>query len=112
MVSSPKATLEDLGKAMGRAKSNVSARLNRLAGERLVEQAGSKWLVTPKGRRLAETFKPDQRAKIPFWPPEQAASCSTAILDVLLLPEQETEARTERLETPRFLRVLPYQDKI
>src|SRR5271170_5446036 len=46
---------------------------------------------------------PIQKAKIPFWrDPDKTASCCTAILDVLPLPEQETEARTERWKRHDF----------
>jgi hypothetical protein len=88
-AENPRATLEDLGKAIGRAKSNVSGRLHKLASESLVEQAGSRWLVKPKGKRLAETFKPDSEGENSVLAtPEQEAVCSAPISCSVSSPEQ------------------------
>jgi hypothetical protein len=53
MIENPTGTQQDWGRAIGRAKSNVCVRLQRLKGEKLVEVAVGKWSVTAKGRKIA-----------------------------------------------------------
>ena len=54
MLAEPGATQQQWADAIGRAKSKVNARLQRLKGEKLVDVALGRWTVTTKGRKSVE----------------------------------------------------------
>lgn len=54
MIENPAGTQQEWGQAIGRAKSNVYGRLQRLRRDKLVEVNVGKWSITPKGRKAAE----------------------------------------------------------
>ncbi len=54
MIAEPGATQQQWADAIGRAKSKVNARLQRLKAERLVDVALGRWTVTTKGRKSVE----------------------------------------------------------
>lgn len=49
MLDNQQATVDELGKVIGRAKSSVSSRLNRLSKQKLVEKSLNRWCITSKG---------------------------------------------------------------
>jgi hypothetical protein len=53
MIAEPNATQQAWADAIGRAKSRVNRRLQKLRVERLVEETLGKWVVTTKGRKAA-----------------------------------------------------------
>lgn len=62
MLDNPQATVDELGKLIGRAKSSVAARLKRLAGQKLVEKSLNRWCLTSKG---ANALKLEQATDAP-----------------------------------------------
>lgn len=62
MRDNPQATVDELGKVIGRAKSSVTSRLQRLARQKLVEKLLKRWCLTSKG---AKALKSDQAADQP-----------------------------------------------
>lgn len=58
MMAHPTGTQRDWAAAIDRVLSNVSARLPRLAREKLVECINGKWRVTPKGIKEVERWSP------------------------------------------------------
>ena len=54
MIAEPGATQQQWADAIGRAKSKVNARLQRLKGEKLVDVALGRWTVATKGRKSVE----------------------------------------------------------
>lgn len=54
MIANPAGTQADWGTAVGRVKSNVFNRLQRLKREKLVDVALGRWSVTTKGRKASE----------------------------------------------------------
>jgi hypothetical protein len=54
MIADPGATQQQWAQTIGRAKSKVNARLQRLKGEKLVDVALGRWTVTAKGRKSVE----------------------------------------------------------
>ena len=53
MIANPDATQAEWAETIGRAKSKVNARLQKLLGLKLVEKGLGKWRVTPKGLKEA-----------------------------------------------------------
>ena len=51
MLANPKASQREWGDAIGRAKSNVNSKLQRLKADKLVEVVVGQWNVTPKGEK-------------------------------------------------------------
>lgn len=62
MLDNPQATVDELGKLIGRAKSSVSSRLNRLSRQKLVEKSLKRWCLTSKG---AKALKLEQAMDAP-----------------------------------------------
>lgn len=54
MIAEPNGTQQQWADAIGRAKSKVNSRLQRLKGEKLVDVMLGRWTVTPKGRKCVE----------------------------------------------------------
>jgi hypothetical protein len=54
MIADPAGTQQQWAQAIGRAKSSINARLQRLKGEKLVDAALGKWNVTAKGRAAVQ----------------------------------------------------------
>jgi len=54
MIAEPDATQDAWAKAVGRAKSRVNGRLQRLQKDKLVEKVLGKWTVTTKGKKALE----------------------------------------------------------
>jgi hypothetical protein len=83
MIDNPSGTQEQWAAVIGRSKGRVNGYLVKLKNDSLVEQAGGKWLVRPKGKRLADTFKPQIEGENDVPPtPEQEPICSAPISDV------------------------------
>ena len=57
MIAEPSATQQAWADVIGRAKSKVNKRLQKLLAEKLVEEMLGKWVVTTKGRKAALGFK-------------------------------------------------------
>jgi DNA-binding IclR family transcriptional regulator len=55
MIAEPEATCAEWGKAIGRDKSRVSRKLQKLKKLKLVEEGLGKWRVTPRGMKEAGT---------------------------------------------------------
>jgi hypothetical protein len=49
MIGEPDGTQADWGRAIGRTKARVNARLQKLKRRKLVEEGLGKWRVTPTG---------------------------------------------------------------
>jgi hypothetical protein len=56
MIAEPGATQQQWAQVIGRAKSLVNKKLQRLRGEKLVDETLGKWTVTPKGKKAVEAI--------------------------------------------------------
>ena len=62
IIEDPSGTQQDWARAIGRAKSSVNGRLQKLGAESLVEPIFGKWIVTTKGQRaLKKAENPAER---------------------------------------------------
>ena len=55
MIAEPGATQQQWALTIGRAKSSLNGRLQRLAKEKMVEKQLGKWSVTAKGQNAVKT---------------------------------------------------------
>lgn len=54
MIAEPSATQQEWAAAIGRSKGLVNRKLQRLRGDKLVDETLGKWTVTPKGKKAVE----------------------------------------------------------